>query len=64
MIVATACFRTIFRRFSVLDFLVDIGKSSVYLQRRSAASSLRSTLLGGAGWHRADFAEARTLDVE
>jgi hypothetical protein len=32
------------------------------LQRRSAASSVRSTLLGEAGWHRADFAEARTLD--
>ncbi len=24
--------------------------------------TVRSTLPGGAGWHRADFAEARTLD--
>ena len=32
------------------------------LRRRSAASSVRSTLLGEAGWHRGDFAEARTLD--
>jgi hypothetical protein len=32
------------------------------LRRLSAASSVRSTLLGAAGWHRADFAEARTLD--
>ena len=43
-------------------FLVAIGEVSVCLRRRSAASSVRSTLLGEAGWHRADFAEARTLD--
>ncbi len=29
---------------------------------RATAASVRSTLLGEAGWHRADFAEARTLD--
>src|SRR5208282_2721316 len=38
------------------------GDFSGHLRRRSAASSVRSTLLGEAGWHRADFAEARTLD--
>src|ERR1039458_6992555 len=42
--------------------LIDHGDFSVYLRCRSAASSARSTLLGEAGWHRADFAEARTLD--
>jgi len=29
---------------------------------QNAASSARSTLLGEAGWHRADLAEARTRD--
>ena len=29
---------------------------------QNAASSVRSTLLGEAGWHRADLAEARTRD--
>jgi hypothetical protein len=45
-------------------FLGQVGHwdFSGYLRRRSAASSVRSTLLGEAGWHRADFAEARTLD--
>ncbi len=38
------------------------GDFSGYLRRQGAASSVRSTLLGEAGWHRADFAEARTLD--
>ena len=33
-----------------------------FLRRRNATSSLRSTLLGEAGWHRADLAEARTRD--
>jgi len=36
-----------------------LGKVSLM---QEAASSLRTTLRGDAGWHRADFAEARTLD--
>src|SRR5208282_5167299 len=36
---------------------------SGYLRSHQAtAASVRTTLLGEAGWHRADFAEARTLD--
>src|ERR1035437_2381159 len=42
--------------------LIGHGDFSGYLPRISAASSVRSTLLGEAGWHRADFAEARTRD--
>jgi len=51
------------RCFSVCGFLVVIGKVPVCLRCRSLASSVRSTLLGEAGWHRANFAETRTLDV-
>ena len=31
-------------------------------RHQATAASVRTTLLGEAGWHRADFAEARTLD--
>ena len=43
--------------------LEGIGGCLRFLRCQSTTSFLRSTLLGGAGWHRADFAEARTLDV-
>ena len=59
------CFLTVVRRRRALIArarVAAIGGVSVGLRRRSAASSVRSTLLGEAGWHRADFAEARTLD--
>jgi hypothetical protein len=58
------CVLIVFRFFSVLVFLEGIGKVSVCLRHQSAAPFMRSTLLGGAGWHRADFAETRTLDVQ
>src|SRR5271154_3139365 len=40
--------------FFSADFLTAILDFSVCLRHRSAASSARSTLLGEAGWHRAD----------
>jgi hypothetical protein len=52
----------VFRRFAVRGFLVGMGDVSDFCGA-SAAPSLRSTLLGKAGWHRVYFAEARTLDV-
>lgn len=57
-----AFFLTLVRCFAARRFLVAIEEVSVNLRRRSAASSVRSTLLGEADWHRADFAEARTLN--
>jgi hypothetical protein len=38
------------------------GDFSGQLRCRSTTSSVRSTLLGEAGWHRGDFAEPRTLN--
>ena len=49
---------------SLIIFLVKhvMVISPVICGAKATALSVRSTLLGEAGWHRADFAEARTLD--
>jgi hypothetical protein len=48
---------------NVLLDLEDHGDFSDRLRcDQATASSVRATLRGDAGWHRADFADARTLD--